>query len=61
MAGKKTWTLLPPPECQRACPAFPLNVTVRPGEALVLNTNIWYHGTRVVGKNLSIAIGSEYD
>lgn len=29
--------------------------------AVVLDTNKWFHQTDIVGKELSITIGSEYD
>lgn len=61
IAGTKQWTLTPPPECHSQCSANPINVTIHPGEALLLNTNMWYHSTLVLGDQLSIALGSEYD
>lgn len=29
--------------------------------AVILDTNIWYHSTKIIGKDMSITIGSEYD
>ncbi|KAG0416439.1 hypothetical protein HPB47_006401 [Ixodes persulcatus] len=58
--GSKTWTLVPPPECEEVC-VRSLTVTVRPGDLVMLNTNRWYHGTWVEPGDLSITIGSEYD
>ncbi|CAN8002200.1 unnamed protein product [Ixodes hexagonus] len=58
--GTKTWTLLPPPECEEVC-VRSLTVTVRPGDLVMLNTNRWYHSTWVEPGDLSITIGSEYD
>jgi len=29
--------------------------------AVVLDTNQWFHSTIILGSNISIAIGSEYD
>ncbi|XP_064115206.1 LOW QUALITY PROTEIN: uncharacterized protein LOC135221330 [Macrobrachium nipponense] len=57
--GRKLWTLEPPPECYFHC--VPMEVVVEPGEIIVLDTNIWYHKTLIVSKDLSITIGSEYD
>ncbi|XP_022251944.1 uncharacterized protein LOC106467980 isoform X2 [Limulus polyphemus] len=57
--GQKLWTIEPVPECYSKCST--LQVTVKPGEILVLDTNRWYHKTVVVGKEISITIGSEYD
>lgn len=58
--GDKEWTLEPPPECYYECGGR-FTDTVRAGEVVVLDTNRWFHGTNVVGKELSIVIGSEYD
>lgn len=58
--GSKTWTLVPPPECEDVC-VQSLMVTVHPGDLVMLNTNRWYHGTWVEPGDLSITIGSEYD
>uniref|UniRef100_A0A224Z525 Phosphatidylserine specific receptor ptdserr n=1 Tax=Rhipicephalus zambeziensis TaxID=60191 RepID=A0A224Z525_9ACAR len=58
--GSKTWTLLPPPECESVCVPS-LQVTVRPGDIILVNTNHWYHSTLVEPGEMSITIGSEYD
>uniref|UniRef100_A0A131YY36 Phosphatidylserine specific receptor ptdserr n=1 Tax=Rhipicephalus appendiculatus TaxID=34631 RepID=A0A131YY36_RHIAP len=58
--GSKTWTLLPPPECESVCVPS-LKVTVRPGDIILVNTNHWYHSTLVEPGEMSITIGSEYD
>lgn len=58
--GVKTWTLVPPPECESVCVPS-LKVTVRPGDILLVNTNHWYHSTLVEPGDISITIGSEYD
>ena len=47
--GEKEWILEPPPECYYECPGR-FNDTVRPGEVILLDTNRWFHGTRVIGK-----------
>ncbi|CAL4086453.1 unnamed protein product, partial [Meganyctiphanes norvegica] len=57
--GQKLWTLEPPPECYLEC--TPMQVTMRPGEIIVLDTNIWLHKTLIVSEEISITIGSEYD
>ncbi|KAF0313688.1 Bifunctional arginine demethylase and lysyl-hydroxylase JMJD6 [Amphibalanus amphitrite] len=59
IAGSKRWRLFPPPECEKVC--RPLTVDVHPGDIFLLDTNQWYHGTEVIGKEMSITIGSEYD
>lgn len=58
--GVKTWTLVPPPECESVCVPS-LKVTVRPGDIILVNTNHWYHSTLVEPGEMSITIGSEYD
>eukprot|EP00794_Sanderia_malayensis_P018162 gene18162-19975_t len=60
VSGTKIWTIMPPPECYYKCPGM-FKVTVNPGDIIVLDTNRWFHQTDIVGKNLSIVIGSEYD
>ncbi|KAJ8032491.1 hypothetical protein HOLleu_26032 [Holothuria leucospilota] len=57
--GKKTWTLVPPPECEQKCQE--LNVTVEQGDIIVLDTNLWFHKTEIAKGEISITIGSEYD
>lgn len=59
ISGKKTWTLIPPPECENVCKA--LNVTVHKGDIFVIDTNVWYHSTFIHPGEISITIGSEYD
>ncbi|XP_071958234.1 uncharacterized protein [Antedon mediterranea] len=58
--GHKLWTLEPAPECYFQCPSQ-LQITVHPGEIIVLDTNYWFHKTLIVQDELSITIGSEYD
>ncbi|XP_033219937.1 bifunctional arginine demethylase and lysyl-hydroxylase JMJD6-like [Belonocnema kinseyi] len=57
--GKKLWILEPPRECHYACKR--LEVTVNPGEIFVLDTNWWYHQTKIISQDMSITIGAEYD
>ncbi|XP_063702074.1 uncharacterized protein LOC134832105 [Culicoides brevitarsis] len=57
--GTKEWVLAPPPECYYECSWF--TVTVHPGETIVLDTNKWFHKTRVLPGELSIVIGAEFD
>ncbi|XP_033630557.1 uncharacterized protein LOC117292562 [Asterias rubens] len=59
LSGKKTWTLLPLPECENIC--HELQVTVNTGDIIVLDTNQWYHTTRIHPGKISITIGSEFD
>ncbi|KAI4483605.1 PREDICTED: uncharacterized protein LOC106790905 [Polistes canadensis] len=57
--GEKLWILQPPRECHYACKQ--LEVVVQTGEIIVLDTNRWYHQTRIVSEEMSITIGAEYD
>uniref|UniRef100_A0A069DMI1 Cupin like domain containing protein n=1 Tax=Clytia hemisphaerica TaxID=252671 RepID=A0A069DMI1_9CNID len=59
--GKKTWTIQPPPECLLHS-SKRLQVTMEPGDILVVDTNKWYHSTYIHPEGgLAITIGSEYD
>ncbi|KAK7114488.1 uncharacterized protein [Littorina saxatilis] len=60
ITGTKRWTLEPPSECYTQCAAR-LQVDVRPGDIIVLDTNKWFHSTLNIGDVISITIGSEYD
>ncbi|KAG0414469.1 hypothetical protein HPB47_008413 [Ixodes persulcatus] len=57
--GRKQWILEPVPECYSDCQS--LEIVVNPGEIFVVDSNLWYHKTLIVGDEVSIAIGSEYD
>lgn len=59
ISGKKTWTLVPTPECEDTC--HTMNVTVHKGDIFVVDTNQWYHSTFIHPGEVSITIGSEYD
>ncbi|XP_059164457.1 uncharacterized protein LOC131947298 [Physella acuta] len=60
IAGHKLWVLEPPVECYFTC-TRQMSVTVHPGEIIVLDTNKWFHSTKVVGDDVSITIGAEFD
>ncbi|XP_069757536.1 uncharacterized protein [Narcine bancroftii] len=57
--GTKQWKLEPPAECYFDCSS--LEAIVYPGQIIVLDTNKWFHETHILGEELSITIGSEYD
>ncbi|XP_067130864.1 uncharacterized protein [Centruroides vittatus] len=57
--GKKRWILEPVPECYLQCKT--LEIVVESGEIIVLDTNLWYHQTLIVGDEMSITIGAEFD
>ena len=56
--GRKQWQLRPAPECLDVCRGF--DVTLVPGEVIVIDTHRWFHKTVVLGDEISIAIGSEF-
>jgi histone arginine demethylase JMJD6 len=58
ISGTKTWTLVPPTECESVCASF--NVTVNRGDIIVVDTNQWYHQTYIHPGNISITIGAEF-
>ncbi|UYV72710.1 hypothetical protein LAZ67_10000383 [Cordylochernes scorpioides] len=57
--GSKRWRLEPPGECFMEC--VPLEVGLYPGDVIVVDTNLWFHETLILGGDLSITIGSEFD
>ncbi|GFU30016.1 uncharacterized protein NPIL_514491 [Nephila pilipes] len=57
--GRKTWYLLPPPECEDVCTS--MNITVHRGDIILIDTNQWYHTTVIEGEEMSVTLGSEYD
>ncbi|XP_077980612.1 bifunctional arginine demethylase and lysyl-hydroxylase JMJD6-A-like [Glandiceps talaboti] len=59
ISGKKTWTLIPSPECEDVCKS--MEITVNKGDIIIIDTNIWYHSTFIAPGEISITIGSEYD
>ena len=60
ISGIKRWTFMPPAECLFKCP-FVLYADVHPGNIIVFDSNRWFHSTFIVGPDLSLTIGSEYD
>jgi len=60
IGGIKKWFLTPPPECWWTCGST-MEVTVYPGDIIVLNTNYWFHSTQIIGDKLSVVITNEYD
>ena len=60
LAGVKKWYLKPPPECFWSCPGK-METTLYPGDMIVVNSNIWYHQTEVLGSDNSVVITSEFD
>jgi hypothetical protein len=60
IGGVKHWTFKPPAECLHKCP-WTLTADVRPGDIIIFDSNRWFHSTEIVGDELSLTIGSEYD
>ncbi|XP_069688240.1 uncharacterized protein [Periplaneta americana] len=59
LKGSKRWFLHPPPECYYQCES--LEVTVNPGEIIVVDTARWYRETAVVSEDVSVAVGAQFD
>ncbi|KAF2880530.1 hypothetical protein ILUMI_25643 [Ignelater luminosus] len=58
LKGTKTWYLKPSPECEDVCQS--LSFLVEPGDAVLVDTRVWYHGTTITPGEFSLAIQSEY-
>nr|XP_026689582.1 bifunctional arginine demethylase and lysyl-hydroxylase JMJD6-like [Ciona intestinalis] len=59
LSGEKEWTFEAPPECYGICTSK-MKVRVKAGEIIVLDGSRWYHETNIIGKDMSIVIGSEF-
>lgn len=60
LRGVKTWKLRSPPECWMSCHGE-IQTTLYPGDIIIVNTNIWFHSTKVHGPELSISMVNEFD
>ncbi|KAF5287863.1 hypothetical protein FQA39_LY15639 [Lamprigera yunnana] len=58
LQGTKTWYLKPSPECEDVC--HPMRFLAEPGDAILIDTRVWYHGTTIKRGEFSLAIQSEY-
>ncbi|XP_055705028.1 uncharacterized protein LOC129802864 [Phlebotomus papatasi] len=58
LRGNKSWVLAPTPECDSQCKSF--SFYVEPGDAVLVDTRLWYHGTYVPKGEFSLTIQSEY-
>ncbi|XP_039755398.1 uncharacterized protein LOC120630284 isoform X3 [Pararge aegeria] len=56
--GKKTWSLIPVPECENVCHKF--QYYVEPGDVVLLDTRLWYHATSIPKGQFSMTVQSEY-
>ncbi|XP_063230518.1 uncharacterized protein LOC134535375 [Bacillus rossius redtenbacheri] len=59
LKGSKRWFLHPPPECYYQCES--LEVTLKPGEIIVVDPTRWYHETTVISSEYSITVGAQFD
>ena len=59
ISGIKYWTFKPPAECIFKCSTIYANVY--PGDVIVFDSNRWFHSTHILGDEISLTIGSEYD
>ena len=57
--GIKKWLFKPPAECMFRCKT--LTTQVEPGDILIFDSNQWFHSTEIIGDDISLTIGSEYD
>lgn len=58
LKGSKMWNLVPSPECQQIC--HPFSFLVEPGDAVLVDTRVWYHGTTIKSGEFSLSVQSEY-
>ncbi|XP_067613693.1 uncharacterized protein [Eurosta solidaginis] len=57
--GNKSWIVAPTPECDHVCQSF--SFYVEPGDAVLVDTRVWYHGSSVPNKGqFALTIQSEY-
>ncbi|XP_045462370.1 uncharacterized protein LOC123672336 [Harmonia axyridis] len=58
LKGSKTWHIKAAPECEKQCNS--LSFIVKPGDAILLDTRVWYHETTITPGQFSLSIQSEY-
>ncbi|XP_018795000.1 PREDICTED: uncharacterized protein LOC108972721 isoform X2 [Bactrocera latifrons] len=59
LQGNKSWIVAPTPECDHVCQSF--SFYVEPGDAVLVDTRIWYHGSSIPNKGqFALTIQSEY-
>ncbi|ALC42997.1 CG2211 [Drosophila busckii] len=58
LQGNKSWFLSPAPECDHQCQSF--FFYVEPGDAVLVDTRIWYHANTIPRGQFSLTIQSEY-
>jgi len=60
ISGVKTWYLRPPPECASSCHPT-MQATLYPGDLIIVNTRLWFHGTKVHKPDISLSLVAEFD
>ncbi|XP_033158015.1 uncharacterized protein LOC117139659 [Drosophila mauritiana] len=58
LSGNKSWFLAPAPECDHQCQPF--SFYVEPGDAVLVDTRIWYHANSIPKGQFSLTVQSEY-
>ncbi|EDW79298.1 uncharacterized protein Dwil_GK25450 [Drosophila willistoni] len=58
LLGNKSWFLAPAPECDHQCQSF--SFYVEPGDAVLVDTRIWYHANTIPKGEFSLTVQSEY-
>ncbi|KAI8127627.1 hypothetical protein CVS40_3058 [Lucilia cuprina] len=58
LKGNKSWLLAPTPECDQVCNTF--SFVAGPGDAVLIDTRFWYHGTSIPKGKFTLTIQSEY-
>ncbi|XP_001352447.3 uncharacterized protein [Drosophila pseudoobscura] len=58
LKGNKSWYLAPAPECDHQCQPF--SFYVEPGDAVLVDTRIWYHANTIPKGQFSLTVQSEY-
>lgn len=58
LRGNKTWILTPSPDCDYECSSF--SFYVEAGDAVLIDSRLWYYGTYIAKGEFSINIQSEY-
>ncbi|KAH8303659.1 hypothetical protein KR018_009776, partial [Drosophila ironensis] len=58
LRGNMSWFLAPAPECDHQCQPF--SFYVEPGDAVLVDTRIWYHANTIPKGQFSLTVQSEY-
>jgi len=58
LKGTKTWKLRPSNECESVCQS--ISFIAYPGDAVLVDTRLWYHATTIKPNEFSLSIQSEY-